>query len=93
VPSKRSENEPVEYELSNHAAQRMRERSIDARWLDMTLAEPDRDEPDNIDSTARHAFKRIAEKDNRILRVVYNVTTSPIRIISVYFDRGMKGKL
>lgn len=83
----------MKYELSNHAAKRMQERKIEERWVEMTLAEPDRDEQDPIDSQARHALKRIAEKDNRVLRVVYNDTTSPKRIISVYFDRGMRGKI
>jgi hypothetical protein len=83
----------VEYELSHHAAKRMAERKIDPRWLDMALSQPDRQEQDPVDPAARHALKRIAEMDNRILRVVYNTVVSPARIISVYFDRGMKGKL
>jgi hypothetical protein len=87
------EDECVEYELSNHAAKRIQERKIEERWIEMTLAESDRDEQDPIDAQARHALKRIAEMDNRVLRVVYNRTTSPKRIISVYFDRGMKGRI
>lgn len=83
----------MEYELSNHAAKRMQERKIEERWVELTLVEPDRDEQDPIDPQARHALKRIAEMDNRVLRVVYNETTSPKRIISVYFDRGMRGKI
>ena len=83
----------MEYELSNHAAKRMQERNIEERWVEMTLSEPDRDEQDPIDPDARHAFKRIDEMDNRVLRVVYNDTVSPKRIISVYFDRGMSGKI
>ena len=81
------------YELSDHAARRMRERKIERRWIEMTLSEPDRHEQDVIDPTASHAWKRIAETDNRILRVVYNTTTIPVRVISVFFDRRMKGKL
>jgi hypothetical protein len=83
----------VEYELSKHAAKRMQERKIEERWVDMTLSEPDRNEQDLIDPQARHALKRIAAMQNRVLRVVYNETTSPKRIISVYFDRGMKGRI
>jgi hypothetical protein len=71
----------------------MLERKIEPHWIEMALSEPDRLEQDSVDPTARHALKRIAEMNNRVLRVVYNATTSPIRIISVYFDRGMKGKL
>ena len=71
----------------------MLERKIEPHWIEMTLAEPDRQEQDPVDPIARHALKRIEEMDNRILRVVYNSTTTPIRVISAYFDRRMKGKL
>ncbi len=83
----------MKYELSDHAAKRLLARQIESRWIEMALTEPDLEEPDRVDSAVRHALKRIAEADNRILRVVYNATTTPSRIISVYFDRRMKGKL
>ena len=63
----------MEYDVSNHAAKRMQERKIEKRWVDLALAEPDRDEHDPVDPSARHAFRRIAEIDNRVLRGVYNV--------------------
>jgi hypothetical protein len=31
--------------------------------------------------------------DNRVLRVIYNKTVDPAAVITVYFDRRMKGKL
>ena len=71
----------------------MLERKIEPHWIEMTLAEPDRHEQDTVDPTARHALKRIEEMDNRVLRVVYNTATTPLRIISAYFDRRLKGKL
>ena len=83
----------MEYELSDHAAKRIFERKIEPHWIEATLSEPDRREQDEIDPTASHALKQIAEMDNRVLRVVYNTTTIPVRIISAYFDRRMKGKL
>ncbi len=63
----------MEFELSKHAENRMRERQIELNWIEMTLVEPERDEQDPIDPDARHAMRRIAEKDNRVLRVVYNI--------------------
>jgi hypothetical protein len=83
----------VEYELSDHAAKRVQERNIDPRWIEMTLSAPDRHEVDVIDPSSSHALKRIAEMEDRVLRVVYNTTTTPVRVISAYFDRRMKGKL
>jgi hypothetical protein len=83
----------LEYELSSHAVQRMQDRRIHQTWLDAALSEPDQLEQDQVDPTVTHAFKRIPEMDNRVLRVVYNAVRQPIRVISLYFDRGMKGKL
>jgi hypothetical protein len=35
----------------------------------------------------------IEEFDRRVLRVVVNQNAVPVRIVTVYFDRTMKGKL
>ena len=87
------ENRPVEYELSDHAVKRMLQRNIKADWIELTLATPDRDEQDRVEPTVRHAIKRIVEMDSRVLRVIYDPKRSPRFVISVYFDRRMKGKL
>lgn len=39
-----------------------------------------------------HAFLRIAERNYRVLRVVYNPSVHPLRVITVYFDRRLKGR-
>ena len=36
---------------------------------------------------------RIPEQDNRMLRVTINTRVAPSRVVSVFFDRNMKGKL
>ena len=38
-------------------------------------------------------FRRIPEFGGRVLRVAVNTTVEPNRIVSVFFDRKMKGKL
>ena len=38
-------------------------------------------------------FRCIPEFGNRVLRVVVNKAAEPIRIVSVFFDRRMKGRL
>jgi len=38
-------------------------------------------------------FAKIPEHGDRVLRVVLNNTVVPARVVSVYFDRTMKGKL
>lgn len=57
------------------------------------LAQPQRVEQDREDSELRHALARIPEYGDRVLRVVYNETTVPWRIITVYFDRTQRNKL
>lgn len=48
---------------------------------------------DNSDKELRHALGRIAECGDRVLRVIYNDTTTPWRIVTAYFDRTMRNKL
>lgn len=38
-------------------------------------------------------FRKIPEFGGRVLRVAVNTTVEPNRVISVFFDRQMKGKL
>ena len=83
----------IRYELTAHAATVMAERKIPAAWVERVLQSPERAEPDKVDPELRHILGRITEHDDRILRVVHNVTTNPWRIVTVYFDRGQVGKL
>ncbi len=71
----------------------MAERRILIAWVERTLQTPERIELDKADPELRHALGRISEQDDRILRVVYNVTLTPWRIVTAYFDRGQRGKL
>jgi len=49
--------------------------------------------PDPTDATLERRYRKISEHGNRVLRVVVNTTVVPERVVSVYFDRTMKGKL
>jgi hypothetical protein len=81
------------YQLSHHARRRIERRQIRLEWIAAALTNPDRVEPDALDPAVRHALKKIKEKDNRVLRLVYNPSVEPPRIVSVYFDRRLKGKI
>ena len=81
------------YELSEHAARVMIEREIAASWVLQVLEEPERTEADPDDAELTHALRRIAERDDRVLRVIYNAAVHPPRIVTVYFDRGQRGRL
>lgn len=83
----------IGYELSAHAITVMAEREIPERWVEQVLSNPERAEADATDPLLRHAPGRIAERDDRVLRVVDNETTHPWRVVTAYFDRAMRGKL
>jgi hypothetical protein len=80
------------YALSDHARDAILEREIETTWVVRVLEQPERTEPDHDDPALTHALGRIAERDNRVLRVVYNVSVSPPRIVTVYFDRRQRGR-
>jgi|FrelakmetLWP11LW_1041352.scaffolds.fasta_scaffold00857_2 hypothetical protein len=81
------------YELTQHAADALADRCIPPEWMEQALASPTLVEPDRADPRLRHHLRPIAERGNRILRVVLDPTAAPVRIITVYFDRKMKGRL
>ena len=81
------------YDLSQHAKDVIAERHIPLAWLEQVLESPELVEPDSGDPALTHNLGRIEEHGNRVLRVVFNGSTSPLRIVTVYFDRKMKGKL
>ena len=80
------------YQLSDHASDVLSEREIATTWVVRVLTAPERTERDRSDPDLMHALGRIAERDNRVLRVVYNPSTQPPRIVTVYFDRRQRGK-
>jgi hypothetical protein len=71
----------------------MAEREILEEWVERVLTNPERTEPNTTDPLLRHALGRIPERDDRVLRVVYNETVRPWRVVTAYFDRTMRGKL
>ena len=66
---------------------------IPAEWVQRVVAEPTSRVPDPNDPEVERFFRRIPEKDNRILRVAVNTNVAPWRVVSVFFDRNMRGKL
>lgn len=79
--------------LSAHAEKVVAERSIDAEWLERVLSNPEKVEADATDPDLKHALGRISEHGNRVLRVVYNGSVKPVRVVTVYFDRTLRNKL
>ena len=79
--------------LTRHATTALAERDIAQEWVARVLRRPTRTEMDRDDPSLRHALGRIVERDNRVLRVIYNETTKPMRIVTVYFDRTQGNRL
>lgn len=78
--------------MTQHAADAMAEREIDLAWVEFVLTNPQRTEPDRTDPDLVHALAPIAEHGDRVLRVVYNPSTKPARIVTCYFDRRQRGR-
>jgi hypothetical protein len=82
----------MEFTLSKHAEDTMREREIDFAWLAATMEAPEATELHPDDPTLIYVFRRIPEFGNRVLRVVHNQTRTPPHIVTAYFDRTAGGK-
>lgn len=80
------------YQLTNHAAAAALKRKIELAWIDRALAEPEWTQADPAKPGVMYAFVRIAERNHRVLRVVYNPRVHPVRVITVYFDRRLRGR-
>jgi hypothetical protein len=84
----------MKYELTEHARESLRKRSvIRMEWLERALAQPRKVELDTIDPELEHRLVRIDEYGGRVLRVIVNKVRNPIRVITVYFDRAMRNRL
>lgn len=79
--------------FTKHARQVMANREISEDWVERTLSKPEIREPDPEDPAIERFFGRIPEFGGRVLRVAVNTRVEPWRVVSVFFDRNMKGKL
>lgn len=73
---------------TKHAEDMLVERDIDREWVEAAVNLPDFAEPDPSRPNVIRAFRKIAEHDNRVLRVVYAADGDVLRVITIFFDRG-----
>ncbi len=83
----------ADFELTAHAAFAVRERDIDIQWVPRALERPARTEPARENPSLRHVLLAIPEPGNLVLRVVADPVATPVRVVTAYFDRRMRGKL
>ncbi len=62
-------------------------------WVQRAVDEPTLTMTDHGDPDLAHALAPIAERGGRVLRVVYNQGVDPVRVVTAFFDRTMRGKL
>ena len=85
--------EPLTLEYTRHAHRVMEERLILVDWVESAVSEPTLRTLDPIDSEVERFFRRIPAHGNRVLRVAVNTRVAPWRVVSVFFDRSMRGEL
>ena len=83
----------MRFELTEHAKTVLAEREIRLRWVQKVLDSPAIVAPDPTDKNLEHRLGRISERGNRVLRVIINKASSPVRIVTVYFDRSLRNKV
>lgn len=83
----------IDFKLTHHAEDAMVKRKIEKEWLERVLTSPQRIEKDAIDPMLEHRLAVISECDNRVLRVIINPHLNPMRVITLFFDRKMRGKI
>jgi hypothetical protein len=83
----------MHFAFTEHAKHALKMRNIDKKWVVVALEDPESREKDPNDKELERFYKRVPECENRVLRVVVNTKLAPWRIVSVFFDRRMKGKL
>ena len=85
--------DPPSLLYTEHALTAMAEREISPEWVRRTVAAPDLRAPNPNDPDSEFFFRREREQGDRVLRVVVNTNAAPWRVVTVYFDRGMRGRL
>ena len=83
----------LELDYTEHALHVMAERSIPIEWVEIVVSEPKLRMSDPNDLEVERFYRRIPVHGNRVLRVAVNTKVAPWRVVTVFFDRSMRGEL
>jgi hypothetical protein len=83
----------TEVSFTLHALDVMEEREIVREWVERVIAQPSLRFRDPADPELTAVLAPIPERENRVLRVIYNAEVDPTRVVTTFFDRGMRGRL
>jgi len=70
----------------------MGKRAIKPEWVDRVIRAPAFRHDDDNDPELEHCLAKIPELANRVLRVIVS-KSEPKKVITLYPDRNMKGKI
>ena len=84
---------PLALDYTRHAVHAMEERLIPRQWVESAVVKPTLRTSDPNDPEVERFFRRIPEHGDRVLRVAVNTRVAPWRVVSVFFDRSMRGEL
>ena len=84
---------PLTLEYTKHAVHAISERMIPREWVESAVAEPALRTSDPNDPEVERFFRPTPERGGRVLRVAVNTRVAPWRVVSVFFDRRMRGEL
>ena len=73
---------------SKHFVDMLKERGIRQDWINRAIETPDSKK--EYDDGTCHYIKQIPEYDNRWLRVIVNISTSPAILVTAFFDRRLR---
>ncbi|TPP11556.1 DUF4258 domain-containing protein [Rhizobium glycinendophyticum] len=76
---------PLHFTL--HAETVISERQLDRSGIELSVREPDWHEADPAGPPTDQRYRRIPERDDRIMRVICLATTTEIPIITAFLDR------
>ena len=86
-------SESAKLSFTRHAVHAMAERMIPVEWVERVVAEPALRVSDPNEPAVERFFRPIPKQGDRVLRVAVNTCVAPWRVVSVFFDRNMRGKL
>jgi len=76
---------PIRYPA--HALTAMRERELEAIWIERTVYDPDWVQLDPARPEVERRFRTIPERNGRVLHVAVVETPEEIRIVTAFLDR------
>lgn len=84
---------PTPFTFSKHALKVLELREIRPEWVARALFAPERRVRDPRHADVERFYSRVPENDGRVLRVAVNTATDPWRVVTVFYDRSMRGEL